>query len=102
MKLYMEHGYNTSCPCLNSADLWLHWRLLDIHRQVWVSILNLDNILKSRVDRQLGVLLLRPLEMGGDAKAQSNIFGGCGCQGVEVLVLRSIKSESGCFQKLPR
>ena len=48
MKLYMEHGYNTSCPCLNSADLWLHWRLLDIHRQVWVSILNLGNILKSR------------------------------------------------------
>ena len=48
MKLHTEHGYNTFCPCLNSADLQLRWRLLDTHRQVWVSILNLDSILKSR------------------------------------------------------
>ena len=48
MKLHMEHGYNTSCPCLNSADPRLRWRLLDTHRQVWVRILNIDSLLKRR------------------------------------------------------
>lgn len=43
-----------------------------------------------------------PLGTGGDASARNNSFSVCGHQGVDVLVLRSIKSESGCFRKFPR